>query len=274
MARKPKTSDNGVTPEARLLRELFADQSGIHEVNETALEVCQKFGAKAIFNAMPRIVKTVKGLVAQNKHLRQEIERLNEEKKQLEESAQTDCTTGILNKRGFEQKGKEAVENMQRDITGQEKLGYSYEEASENALYYYLAYIDLDGFKPINDQFGHEAGDAILKKVAEILIGEIRASDEKSVARIGGDEFAVLIKMGPDDEADPVINRLNKNLSNITVQHNDYTLRCGASIGFHRLNFDRNSDPEEAFRDNLADADKAMYMVKNCQKSDSTSPSR
>ena len=80
----------------------------------------------------------------------------------------------MLNRRGFERELKRSLAYVKR---------YGTSAA--------LIYIDLDGFKPVNDRHGHSAGDAVLKAIAAALVRNVRASDV--VARIGGDEFAVLL---------------------------------------------------------------------------------
>jgi diguanylate cyclase (GGDEF)-like protein len=119
-----------------------------------------------------------------------------------------------------------------------------------------LHYIDLDRFKPINDQFGHEAGDAILKSVASRLQECVRESD--MAARIGGDEFIVL-QMGVRSahDAEMVASRVIKAVSRSHVLR-DQTHRVGVSVGIAVAPWDsRNS--EELIRK----ADKAMYRSKN-----------
>ena len=80
----------------------------------------------------------------------------------------------MLNRRGFERELKRSLAYVKR---------YGTSAA--------LVYIDLDGFKPVNDRHGHGAGDAVLKAIAAALVRNVRASDV--VARLGGDEFAVLL---------------------------------------------------------------------------------
>ena len=93
---------------------------------------------------------------------------------ELENRAELDPLLEILNRRGFERELTRSISFVKR---------YGTKAA--------LVYIDLDGFKAINDEHGHAAGDALLKAVARQLTGHVRASD--TVARLGGDEFAVLM---------------------------------------------------------------------------------
>jgi diguanylate cyclase (GGDEF)-like protein len=113
--------------------------------------------------------------------LQAEITRLNDELIQarcriveLENRAELDPLLEILNRRGFERELTRSISFVKR---------YAAKAA--------LVYIDLDGFKAVNDEHGHAAGDALLKAVARQLTSHVRASD--TVARLGGDEFAVLM---------------------------------------------------------------------------------
>ena len=92
----------------------------------------------------------------------------------LEARVDIDPLTDVLNRRGFERE-------LRRSLAYVKRYGTSAA----------LIYIDLDGFKPVNDRHGHNAGDVVLKAIAAALVGNVRASDV--VARIGGDEFAVLL---------------------------------------------------------------------------------
>src|SRR5258708_5091941 len=110
-----------------------------------------------------------------------EIERLNAALKseqakvrELEASADTDALTEVFNRRGFDRELRRTLAYIKRYWT----------RAA-------LIYIDLDGFKPVNDRHGHAAGDVVLKVVAATLMRNVRASD--TVARLGGGEFGVIL---------------------------------------------------------------------------------
>ena len=123
-----------------------------------------------------RLAAEVEALAAQLKFSRERIA-------DLEARVDIDSLTDVLNRRGFERELKRSLAYVKR---------YGTSAA--------LIYVDLDGFKPVNDRHGHAAGDAVLKAVAAALLRHVRASDV--VARIGGDEFAVLLWNVDDAAAD------------------------------------------------------------------------
>ena len=122
-----------------------------------------------------------------------------------------------------------------------------------------LLFIDLDGFKQVNDAYGHHAGDKLLKRVADKLVACFRQSDV--VCRMGGDEFVVLVDQLQDVESlqalcEKVIASLSKE-----EQVDGYSCRIGASIGVSIFDQD-GSD----IRQLMTHADKAMYQVKQSGK--------
>ena len=112
------------------------------------------------------------GLLAEAKET---IAELQERIAYLESLTMTDELTGLLNRRGF-------YSHFRRELASARRNG------SAGGL---LVMIDLDGFKAINDTHGHVAGDAYLRQVARMVVGNVRQEDV--VARLGGDEFAVLL---------------------------------------------------------------------------------
>jgi diguanylate cyclase (GGDEF)-like protein len=177
-----------------------------------------------------------------------EVERLQAELraekarvKELEASAETDALTGIFNRRGFDRELKRSLAYVKRYWT----------RAA-------LMYVDLDGFKPVNDTHGHAAGDAILKALAGVLTGSLRASD--TVARLGGDEFGLILwNLGEADAASKAW-ALEAAVSDTAVEWEGLTLSVGASIGFAMLG------PSDELTDILAKADQAMYARKAARK--------
>jgi diguanylate cyclase (GGDEF)-like protein len=177
-----------------------------------------------------------------------EIERLNSELraeraklKELEASAETDALTGVFNRRGFDRELKRSLAYVKRYWT----------RAA-------LMYVDLDGFKPVNDQHGHAAGDAILKAVAATLTGSLRASD--TVARLGGDEFGLILWNLAEVDAAAKARALEIAVTGAKIEWQGATLSVGASIGFAMLS------ASDELADVLKKADAAMYARKAARK--------
>jgi diguanylate cyclase (GGDEF)-like protein len=123
-----------------------------------------------------------------------------------------------------------------------------------------VLYVDLDGFKPINDALGHAVGDVLLREVATRLRGAVRAVD--TVARLGGDEFTVLLDdLPPGQRDDPQeLLRIGRKLLRVVAEIDEvdgHRLRIGASAGVRV--FDGSDSSTEAI---LRDADRSMYRAK------------
>jgi len=130
-----------------------------------------------------------------------------------------------------------------------------------------LFYIDLDGFKPVNDELGHEVGDKLLCDVAERLTNSVRSCD--SVARLGGDEFAILVDGVEDERQLEAITRRFAQAFEAPFVIDGHDLDVGASIG-------RAVWPAEVAELDtlLREADAAMYEVKRSRHSRSGGPRR
>ncbi|MFH6600779.1 putative bifunctional diguanylate cyclase/phosphodiesterase [Ectopseudomonas khazarica] len=157
---------------------------------------------------------------------------------QLESQAVTDSLTGLLNRRGFHQALESSLARIER--SGQRLA---------------VLYLDLDGFKRINDSLGHDVGDQLLRRVGEQLKACLRPYD--SLARIGGDEFTALLdNLGHPEDAARVAEKL---IELVSVRHTldgvDVTL--GASVGI--ACFPECGQNVEGL---LRSADMAMYEAK------------
>jgi len=123
-----------------------------------------------------------------------------------------------------------------------------------------ILFIDIDGFKPVNDQLGHDAGDMLLQHISERLSSCVRESD--TVARVGGDEFVVVLENLSGDQLDNTafLSVAKKILHAIQQPFNLPTGKCqvGASIGISVFPDDGNSQS-----DLLKQADTAMYVAKD-----------
>lgn len=123
-----------------------------------------------------------------------------------------------------------------------------------------VLFIDLDDFKSVNDNHGHESGDHLLREVAARLKNSLRDSD--IAARIGGDEFVILV---PVEESPEGIITLSLKLIDIISQPyslSGIAVTIGASIGIRHFSDDPGQYPENL----LADADQAMYKAKSAEK--------
>lgn len=118
-----------------------------------------------------------------------------------------------------------------------------------------LLYIDLDGFKPVNDQYGHAVGDALLVSVAERLRASLHAGD--LVARIGGDEFVLLARISRDMHVSRLADTLIEKVSRPYVLGPAATVKVSASIGIALV--EKGADGLGAA---LQKADAALYLAK------------
>jgi len=122
-----------------------------------------------------------------------------------------------------------------------------------------LCYLDLDGFKPINDRYGHEAGDEVLKEIGGRLRSAVRAND--TAARMGGDEFALLLtNLAQSDEAELVIRRVLLSIKQPIRLKGGQTVSVSSSVGVAFYPTDA-TQPAALF----AKADQAMYRNKKGQ---------
>ena len=120
-------------------------------------------------------------------------------------------------------------------------------------------FLDLDGFKEINDSYGHEFGDLVLKVTADRIKAEIRETD--TVARIGGDEFVIILSSLPQMD---IVDRIASNLIGqigqlIHIEENQVAVNASIGIALYP---EDGTTSEELIRN----ADKAMYMVKRAGK--------
>jgi diguanylate cyclase (GGDEF)-like protein len=191
--------------------------------------------------AIAPAIAVPKRLAAEVERLQAELASVRAKLAQLEATANIDPLLDIFNRRGFERELRRALNFVTR---------YGTQAA--------LVYIDLDGFKPVNDAYGHAAGDAVLKAVAAMLTRNVRASD--TVARLGGDEFAVLLWNLGAPQADAKAAALEQAIAAAQVRWNGTMLSVGASAGFTPIS------PRDEAAAVLARADQAMYARKAARK--------
>lgn len=105
----------------------------------------------------------------------------------------------------------------------------AFERADRSSSQVGVAVFDLDGFKHINDTYGHQTGDEVLRRVGERLVATVRADDV--VCRLGGDEFLVLIANGDPATTETAVRRIRENLVGTPVATRDGALTISASVG-------------------------------------------
>lgn len=210
------------------------------KVSEKASELIKKFH-KSSDGLTLRNWKALSEILDFAAAAEQTIAEQNQYISNLESIAATDMLTGLLNRQGFENEISTAIARAQR--------------YGEKSLF---AFIDLDGFKLINDTYGHSAGDAMLKQVALILNASIRQTDAST--RISGDEFGLLLTNCDIDKGMERAGYIRHNLRNITLEHENVELHTSASMGFAII--DGMSTVDEVFEE----ADQAMYKNKRDRK--------
>ena len=137
------------------------------------------------------------------------------------------------------------------------RLAQAITQARRSSQVLAILYLDLDGFKPINDNFGHETGDLVLIKVAQRLTDYLRSTD--TVARIGGDEFVILLTgVSGSEECRFTASRLLDIVSDPIIL-DDQVINLSVSIGVCVHKGNDQIDPDTLLRK----ADQAMYLAKN-----------
>lgn len=185
----------------------------------------------------PAVQAAVATLLTEVEELRAEVARLKARLEEAESLADMDVLTPALNRRAL-------MRELHRVAAFCRRYG---SPAS-------LAFFDLDGFKSVNDRFGHAAGDAALKAVAERLQGLVRESD--IVARIGGDEFAVILVQADEAVAAAKAASLAAAIEARPVEFGEWSAPLHLSYGVIQI------DPDADAGDLLARADAAMYARK------------
>jgi|SRR5450756_1207220 len=156
---------------------------------------------------------------------------------ELQASAETDFLLGIANRRGFERELNRAIAYIKR-----------YHASGA------VIVLDVDRLKPINDAFGHAAGDQVLKAIVAALSRQVRSSDV--IGRLGGDEFALLLWNLSETDARAKAAALEEAVDQLSFVFRGRTVKSGASAGITILG------PHAEAGKALEEADSAMYVRK------------
>lgn len=173
-----------------------------------------------------------------NHRLRQEIQQRERLEIDLKRLAMTDTLTNIDNRRSF-------MEHLHREVKRAQR--------QHNPLS--VINFDIDLFKHINDEFGHDVGDRVLVDVSRLVEERLRESD--IFGRMGGEEFAILIPDGDLEDARKLAEILRQALHHHSTLHQDKILKVTASFGVAQFKINEDID------DLLKRADQAMYKAKN-----------
>jgi len=188
-------------------------------------------------------------LLGKNKQLRE----LNHA---LQESSLSDPLTGLRNRRFVFEEISRDLDVIQRRISD-ERDGVDQSDVAE--LVFMM--IDLDNFKPINDTYGHAAGDKMLIELRDVLLGICRRSD--FVIRWGGDEFVVIAKQTRSNEAEALAERIRTSIADHNFKLSDGQLvRTTCSIGFVSYPLFRAQTDESSLDQIISLADGLMYEAK------------
>ena len=190
----------------------------------------------------PAVTAAVQTLLTEIDDLRGEVGRLKGRLAEVEDLADRDALTPLLNRRAF-------LRELGRIRTFAQRYG---SPAS-------LVYFDLDDLKGVNDRLGHAAGDAALKAVAERLLAHVRESD--IVGRMGGDEFAVILAQADRATAEAKAAALARAIEIEPLKFGEWSAPLHISYGVREISQD--AEPEAL----LAEADAAMYARKRERRS-------
>jgi diguanylate cyclase (GGDEF)-like protein len=185
----------------------------------------------------PRLPVAPNGAKLTIRRLRTQLAKALARIEGLEASADTDFLLDIPNRRGFERELNRSIAYIKR-----------YHASGA------LIVLDVDRLKPINDEFGHAAGDQVLKAIVAVLLRNVRSSDE--IGRLGGDEFALLLWNMSETDAKAKALSLEQAIDGLSFTFRGRTVTAGASAGVAILG------PHAEAGRALEQADSAMYVRK------------
>jgi len=180
------------------------------------------------------------------RRLRAELAQAKARIEALQATAETDFLLDILNRRGFERELNRSIAYIKR-----------YHATAA------LIVLDVDRLKPVNDAFGHAAGDEVLKAIVKTVSSQVRASDV--VGRLGGDELAVLLWNLSETDAKAKAASLEEAIDGLTFVFRGNNVSAGASAGVAILG------PHAQASRALEEADSAMYVRKAQRRHESES---
>lgn len=193
----------------------------------------------------PKVRTAIMALMAEVEKLRRDLQQKEARIAHLEQLADQDPLTPVQNRRAFV-----------RELTRMMSFADRYETVSS------LIYFDLNGLKPVNDTYGHAAGDAVIAYVARVLVQNVRESDV--VGRLGGDEFGVLLPYTDEAGAMEKAASLAGAVAAQPVDWNGVTIPASVSWGVHTFRSGSSGVHQalDAAAQAIEAADRAMYAQK------------
>ncbi|MDA3812065.1 MAG: GGDEF domain-containing protein [Spirochaetaceae bacterium] len=158
--------------------------------------------------------------------------------KKLEKLSLTDSMTDLNNRRGFYQ-----------------FIDYEFKQIQRSRELFAVTLCDIDFFKKVNDSYGHDCGDYVIKEVAKAIKNNIREQD--SLARWGGEEFLLLQKMNLEQAA-VIVERIRQDIENLDFKYNGIHISITMSFGIAQMAFD-----DENYEKSIIDADRKLYIAKD-----------
>ena len=166
--------------------------------------------------------------------------RIRSAEKKVEEIALTDNLTGLYNRRFLDKRFEEEISRAKRNVT---------------PLSCFL--LDIDFFKKINDTYGHDFGDFVLKEIADVLKNNLRGYD--GIVRFGGEEFIVILPGVDADGAKKAAEKIRGKIESHDFTRNDTTHKVTISIGVFSC---PSTDMNESIDHYIKSADEALYKAK------------
>lgn len=236
-----RLSNRFSTPIEDLAKAAYAVQKGKTDVNfEQKTSIREIRGLSQSLKSMTdTLLLQKKQLIESNLNLEEKVQArtydLEVANEELEKLSHFDFLTGLHNRRKFS-----------------EYIEYLFKQLKRNQQPYTVMMIDIDYFKKVNDNYGHEMGDHVLKRVAQILIESIRQTD--FVARLGGEEFIVVLPSTTLDGATLVAEKIRQSVERSTIiENHPLTISIGISVA---------SEHDLKANDTVLRADKCLYLAK------------
>jgi diguanylate cyclase (GGDEF)-like protein len=194
--------------------------------------------AKSIENAMEKTTTKLKDGQNQVQVLQAQIDKLEKELAQTKKESDTDHLTGLLTRRAYDRYIRKIEDNYQR-----------------HNVNYAVVFFDIDHFKNVNDNYGHDAGDVILATFAKVLLRSTRDSD--IVGRYGGEEFVAILNFSKESELEEYITRVKSIVTEHKFKYKNLKIPITFSAG---VTIRSNN---KSYENTIKIADKLLYQAKN-----------